>query len=390
MKNLISRQASKLRQGEIRAFFNKAKDYDNVISLGIGEPDFTTPSLVIESACKALCNGKTHYTANEGDLTARKAISDYLKLFDLSYNPSGEIIITMGGMGALSTALFTILDPGDEVLIQDPQWLNYVSQVNFMQGIPVRIPVYESEAFSLKAESIEKALNKNSKVLMINSPNNPTGALIANKDLAEIADLAIKNDLLVISDEVYSELIYDGLQYRSIASFPGMKDRSIVINSLSKSFAMTGWRIGYAAGPSEIISKMTILQENLVACAPAAAQAALIDAFSHREEIEPMRNEYRERRDLIVDLINHIPGLSCLKPQGAFYVFVNISKLNVSSREFAERLLKEYQVVVVPGSAFGDSGEGFIRLSYATKREDLLEAADRMRRFTQQLIEGGS
>ncbi len=390
MKNLISRQASKLRQGEIRAFFNKAKDYDNVISLGIGEPDFTTPSLVIESACKALCKGKTHYTANEGDLTARKAISDYLKLFDLSYNPSGEIIITMGGMGALSTALFTILDPGDEVLIQDPQWLNYVSQVNFMQGIPVRIPVYESEAFSLKAESIEKALNKNSKVLMINSPNNPTGALIANKDLAEIADLAIKNDLLVISDEVYSELIYDGLQYRSIASFPGMKDRSIVINSLSKSFAMTGWRIGYAAGPSEIISKMTILQENLVACAPAAAQAALIDAFSHREEIEPMRNEYRERRDLIVDLINNIPGLSCLKPQGAFYVFVNISKLNVSSREFAERLLKEYQVVVVPGSAFGDSGEGFIRLSYATKREDVLEAADRMRRFTQQLIEGGS
>lgn len=390
MKNLISRQASKLRQGEIRAFFNKAKDYDNVISLGIGEPDFTTPSLVIESACKALCEGKTHYTANEGDLTARKAISDYLKLFDLSYNPSGEIIITMGGMGALSTALFTILDPGDEVLIQDPQWLNYVSQVNFMQGIPVRIPVYESEAFSLKAESIEKALTKNSKVLMINSPNNPTGALIANKDLAEIADLAIKNDLLVISDEVYSELIYDGLQYRSIASFPGMKDHSIVINSLSKSFAMTGWRIGYAAGPSEIISKMTILQENLVACAPAAAQAALIDAFSHREEIEPMRNEYRERRDLIVDLINNIPGLSCLKPQGAFYVFVNISKLNVSSREFAERLLKEYQVVVVPGSAFGDSGEGFIRLSYATKREDLLEAADRMRRFTRQLIEGGS
>ncbi|MGV8050277.1 MAG: pyridoxal phosphate-dependent aminotransferase [Anaerolineaceae bacterium] len=390
MKNLISRQASKLRQGEIRAFFNKAKDYDNVISLGIGEPDFTTPSLVIESACKALCEGKTHYTANEGDLTARKAISDYLKLFDLSYNPSGEIIITMGGMGALSTALFTILDPGDEVLIQDPQWLNYVSQVNFMQGIPVRIPVYESEAFSLKAESIEKALTKNSKVLMINSPNNPTGALIANKDLAEIADLAIKNDLLVISDEVYSELIYDGLQYRSIASFPGMKDHSIVINSLSKSFAMTGWRIGYAAGPSEIISKMTILQENLVACAPAAAQAALIDAFSHREEIEPMRNEYRERRDLIVDLVNNIPGLSCLKPQGAFYVFVNISKLNVSSREFAERLLKEYQVVVVPGSAFGDSGEGFIRLSYATKREDLLEAADRMRRFTRQLIEGGS
>jgi aminotransferase len=385
MRNFISVQAMELKQGEIRAFFDKAKKYENVISLGIGEPDFVTPRTVIDSAYRALLDGKTHYTANEGAPDTRMAVAKYLERYQLKYDPGNEIIITMGGMGALSSTLLTLIDPGDEVLIQDPQWLNYVSQVNFARGVAVRVPVYEEEKFSLKAENILKKLTDKSKILILNSPNNPTGAVIGKNDLRDIAELAIQKDLFVISDEVYSELIYDGEQHRSIASFPGMKERTIVINSLSKSFAMTGWRIGFAAGPSNIISKLTVLQENLVACAPAVAQSALVYAFTHLEEIEPMRSAYEARRDLFITRLNGIPGVRCLKPQGAFYAFTNIKDLKISSSEFAETLLDQYHVVVVPGSAFGPSGEGYIRMSYATSDDHLVEATERMKTFVKSL-----
>lgn len=385
MKDFISKQAKELRQGEIRAFFTKANKYEHVISLGIGEPDFITPKTVIDSAYYALLNGMTHYTANEGAPETRTAVANYLERFGLKYSPVNEIIITMGGMGAISSSLLTLIDPGDEVLIQDPQWLNYVSQVNFARGVPVRVPVYEDEKFSLKAKNISERLTEKSKILMLNSPNNPTGAVISKDDLADIAELAIQKDLFVISDEVYSELIYDGEQHHSIASLPGMKERTIVINSLSKSFAMTGWRIGFAAGPSTIISKMTVLQENLVACAPTAAQAALVYAFSNLNEIEPMRSAYEARRDILVNHINMISGISCLKPQGAFYVFTNIKALNISSSEFANDLLDQYQVVVVPGSAFGPNGEGYVRMTYATSDELLVEATNRIKSFVESL-----
>lgn len=388
MKNFLSLQAQELHQGEIRSLFNRSKSYENVISLGIGEPDFVTPSSIINAASQGLLNGNTHYTANEGQLETRKAISAYLKSKQLFYDPVDEIIVTMGGMGALSTALMTVLNPHDEVLIQDPQWLNYRSQVKFLRGIPVPVPVYEGDAFSLKAGAVEKMITKKTKILMINSPNNPTGAIICPEDLAHIAELAIKYDLLVISDEVYSELVFDNFHHISIASFPGMKERTILINSLSKSFAMTGWRIGFAAAPKEIVSKMTVLQENLVACAPTASQEGLIYAFSHLEEMELMRSEYQTRRNLMVNLINLTPGLSCLTPSGAFYIFVNISKLNISSNEFSEKLLRDFQVVVVPGSAFGENGEGFVRLSYATDQRLLLEAAERISKFTHLLMGG--
>lgn len=388
MNKYLSSQAQNLRQGEIRSLFNRAKSYENVISLGIGEPDFVTPSSIIGAACKGLSKGNTHYTANEGQLETRNSISAYLGSKKLDYDPIDEIIVTMGGMGALSTALLTVLNPQDEVLIQDPQWLNYRAQIQFLRGIPVPVPVHERDAFSLKASAVEKVITKNTKVLMINSPNNPTGAVICPEDLARLAELAIKHDLLVISDEVYSELVYDNLQHTSIASLPGMKERTIVINSLSKSFAMTGWRIGFAVGPKEIVSKMTVLQENLVACAPTASQEGLIYALSHLEEIEPMRKEYLTRRNMMVDLINHIPGLSCLTPSGAFYIFANISKLKISSHDYSEKLLKDFQVVVIPGSAFGENGEGFVRISYASDQQLLVEAAKRIRKFTHLLLEG--
>lgn len=388
MNKYLSSQAQNLRQGEIRSLFNRAKSYENVISLGIGEPDFVTPSSIIGAACKGLSKGNTHYTANEGQLETRNSISAYLGSKKLDYDPIDEIIVTMGGMGALSTALLTVLNPQDEVLIQDPQWLNYRAQIQFLRGIPVPVPVHERDAFSLKASAVEKVITKNTKVLMINSPNNPTGAVICPDDLARLAELAIKHDLLVISDEVYSELVYDNLQHTSIASLPGMKERTIVINSLSKSFAMTGWRIGFAVGPKEIVSKMTVLQENLVACAPTASQEGLIYALSHLEEIEPMRKEYLTRRNMMVELINHIPGLSCLTPSGAFYIFANISKLKISSHDYSEKLLKDFQVVVIPGSAFGENGEGFVRISYASDQQLLVEAAKRIRKFTHLLLEG--
>jgi len=387
MNNFLSSRAQNLRQGEIRSLFNRSKSYKNVISLGIGEPDFVTPSTIINAAYQGLLNGNTHYTANEGQPSTRIAISTYLEKKGLFYDPVDEIIVTMGGMGALSTALMTILDPGDEVLIQDPQWLNYRSQVQFFRGIPVPVPVYEQDSFSLKADAIEKRITKKTKVLMINSPNNPTGAVIHPEDLTGIADLSIKHDLLVISDEVYSELVYDNSKHISIASLPGMKERTIMVNSLSKSFAMTGWRIGFAAGPTEIINKMTVLQENLVACAPTVSQEGLIYAVAHPEEIELMRKEYEARRDMMTELINHIPGLSCVIPRGAFYIFVNISGLHINSRDFSEKLLRDFQVVVIPGSAFGEKGEGFVRLSYATNQQLLKEAAERIHKFCNQLLE---
>lgn len=381
MKNFISEQAKELRQGEIRALFNRAKKYENVISLGIGEPDFATPQAVIGSAYEGLLAGKTHYTANEGDLEARMAVARYLGKFGLQYDPISEIIITIGGMGALSSSLLTLINPGDEVLIQDPQWLNYVSQVNFMRGVPVRVPVYEEEGFSLLANNISSKLTNKSKILMLNSPNNPTGSVIGEKKLKQIAELTIDRDLFVISDEVYCELIYDGEQHKSIASYPGMKDRTVIVNSLSKSFAMTGWRVGFAAGPAEIISKMTVLQENLIACAPAVSQAALVYAFSHPEEIEVMRKAYEGRRDLLFSRLNAISGIHCIKPKGAFYIFANIKDLKISSSEFSQALLEQFQVVVVPGSAFGESGEGYIRMSYATSNENIVEATERIKLF---------
>ncbi|MDP4109291.1 MAG: pyridoxal phosphate-dependent aminotransferase, partial [Bacillota bacterium] len=341
MRNYLNSRASDLKQGGIRAFFDRAKSIENPINLGIGEPDLSTPKPIIDEAYSAMLQGKTHYTQNAGDESVRRSIASYLRTFKADYDPNGEIIITCGGMGAVSMALLCTVSSEDEVIVQDPQWLNYKSQIKFCGGTPVCVPVYEKNRFSLHAADIEKCITEKTKILMINSPNNPTGAVLNKEELEAIAKLAIKHDLLVISDEVYCELLFDGLKHQTIASTPGMKERTIIINSMSKTFAMTGWRLGFAAGPKDIIAKMTILQENLSACAPSPAQFAAKFALDTMCGVDKMRDLYQRRRDIIVDGLNKIPGVTCMRPCGSFYVFPNISSFGMSSMDFATGLLQQ-------------------------------------------------
>lgn len=380
MRDFISRQAKGLQQGGIRAFFDKASQYSDVINLGIGEPDLDTPRPVMDAAYQAMLAGHTHYTANAGDMEVRQQVAAYLAEFGVTVDPVKEVIMTIGGMGAVSQCLLCTIDPGDEVLIQDPQWLNYYSQVKFAGGVPVAVPVYQENGFSLQAEEIEKHITPRTKILMINSPNNPTGAVMSQKELEAVAEVAMRHDLLVISDEVYCELLYDGEQHRSIAAIPGMKERTVVVNSFSKSFSMTGWRVGFAAGAPEVIAKMTVLQENLAACAPAFGQWAAKYALETKCQLSEMRELYQRRRDLIVNGLNDIKGIHCEKPRGAFYAFPDIRGLGLTSQQAAEKLLEEVQVVAIPGAAFGECGEGFLRMAYANSEENIKEALRRIRK----------
>ena len=380
MRDFISQQAKGLQQGGIRAFFDKASQYSDVINLGIGEPDLDTPRPVMDAAYEAMLAGHTHYTANAGDMEVRQQIAAYLSEFDVTVDPAKEVIMTIGGMGAVSQCLLCTIDPGDEVLIQDPQWLNYYSQVKFAGGVPVAVPVYQENGFSLQAEEIEKHITPRTKILMMNSPNNPTGAVMSQKDLEAVAEVAMRHNLLVISDEVYCELLYDGEHHRSIASIPGMKERTVIVNSFSKSFSMTGWRVGFAAGAPEVIAKMTVLQENLAACAPAFGQWAAKYALETKCQLGEMRELYQRRRDLIVDGLNDIKGIHCERPRGAFYAFPDIRGLGLTSQQAAEKLLEEVQVVAIPGSAFGEHGEGFLRMAYANSEENIKEALRRIRK----------
>lgn len=361
--------------------FDRAQNYPGAINLGIGEPDLDTPGEIIEEGCIALKSGKTHYTANAGIIELRSRVSEYLKKYGVDTDPEKEVIITSGGMGALALCLLVTVSPGDEVLIQNPQWLNYYAQVKFAGGVPVPVPAYEEDNFKIKAEEIKKRITKNTKILMLNSPNNPTGAVLNRGDLAEIAKVAIENDLLVLSDEVYSSLLYDGMEHCSISSLPEMKERTIVVNSFSKSFAMTGWRVGYAAGREDIITKMVRLQENMVACVSAPSQYAAVKALNLLEKAEEMKDVYKKRRDVIVDGLNSINGISCYRPNGSFYVFPNIKALGKDSNTLANELLEKANVITVPGSAFGDNGEGYLRISYANSIENLITAVKRIKDY---------
>lgn len=382
MNTFLNDRALNLHQGAIRAMFDRAKNFPGSINLGIGEPDLDTPLEIVEAGCDALKQGKTHYTANAGIIELRKKISQYALKQGLEVDPENEIIVTTGGMGALALALMVTISPGDEVLIQDPQWLNYFSQVKFCGGVPVLVPVWEDKGFRLNVEDIEKRITNKSKILMINSPNNPTGAVLEDEDLTAIAELAKKHNLLVISDEVYSTLLYDNMKHKSIMSIPGMKERTIVVNSFSKSFAMTGWRIGYGAGSKVIIDKMIRLQENIVACVNEAAQYAALKALSLFNRAEEMTEIYRQRRDLIVSGLNSIEGLTCIKPKGSFYVFPNITGLGKDSLTVANELLEKAGVITVPGSAFGKQGEGYLRISYANSMENIKLALERIEGYT--------
>ena len=379
MNRFLTQKAIELQQGGIRAFFDKAASYQNVINLGIGEPDSHTPQPIVKAANKAAQMGKTHYTPNAGEIETRRAVAGYLERFGYHADPVSEIIITSGGMGAVSTALLCAVSPGDEIIIQDPQWLNYISQVSFMGGVPVRVPVYEENAFQLDPDDVKKHITPKTRLIMLNSPNNPTGAVMSSEVQKRIAQIATSHNLLVISDEVYSELLYDGRRHHSIAALEGMHERTIVVNSLSKTFAMTGWRIGYAAGPAHFIQKMVCLQENLSACASSVGQSAAVYALSTRCGVEEMRSEYELRRNLLVKGLNEIDVVSCPMPQGTFYAFANIKQTGLTSIAVANRLLEKANIVTIPGSAFGPHGEGYLRISFVRPQQMLHEALSRMK-----------
>lgn len=374
----INEKAKTLRQGAIRAMFDRASTMTDVISLGIGEPDMATPALVRAAAKEALDKGLTHYTPNAGTLAFRRAIAEKSYLKDLHYDPAAEIIVTNGGMGALSLLFLVLLNEGDEILIQDPQWLNYVTQVEYCGGKAVRVPTDLTNNFEMQPEAIEARITPRTKAIIINTPNNPTGSVMRPETMAKIAELAVRHDMLVISDDVYNTLLYGGAVAPSIAALPGMKERTVIVNSLSKSYAMTGWRIGYVAGPAVIVDRMTKCQENFNACANAPGQYAGIVALEHPELCEALRQTFERRRGILLEGLAGINGIGCNDPKGAFYAFADVSSFGLRSADFCSRLLEEQKVVCIPGSAFGACGEGFIRIAYTCSDAGLQEAICRI------------
>jgi len=383
----VSKIAREIKGSTIRKMFNMASSMTDTVSFALGEPDFTTSKNIIDAACKALQEGITHYTPNAGILPLRQAIAKKLKnKNNVEIDPETEVMVTAGGMEALMLVMMVALDPGDEIILTDPFWTNHPSQVLMTGAIPRFVKVYEEDGFAYNPDNVRKAINSKTKAILINSPANPTGGVAGREVLEEIAKMAIEHDLIVITDEVYQHLIYDGAEFVSIASLPGMKERTVIIDSFSKAYAMTGWRIGYAAGCREILQNMIKLHENVVSCITTSSQYGAIEALEGPQDyLGYMLEKYAARRNLIVEGINSIEKLSCIKPKGAFYAFPNITGTGMKSEEFAVELLKKTGVVVVPGSGFGEAGEGFIRISYATSEENIKEGLRRIKAFVQGL-----
>ena len=379
--NLISQKVNSLPPSGIRKFFDLISSVEEVISLGIGEPDFVTPWHIREAATYSLEKGYTMYTSNSGMLELRRELAKYLELhYGLSYHPEHEILITVGVSQGLDLALRAILNAGDEVIIPDPCYVAYSSDIILAGGVPISVPTYKENNFVIKASNIESWITRQTKAILIGYPANPTGAIMPQEELAKIARLAQKYNLLVISDEIYARLVY-GVKHTCFASLPGVKEQTILLGGFSKSYAMTGWRIGYVAANLHLIQAMTKIHQYTMLCAPTLAQMAAIEALKNGEsEIERMVQEYDRRRRIMGKRLNEI-GLSCFEPRGAFYAFPSIEVTGMSSEEFAEKLLLEEKVAVVPGSAFGQCGEGFIRCCYATSLANIEEAMGRMGRF---------
>jgi aminotransferase len=365
----------------IRKFFDIVVGMEDVISLGVGEPDFPTPWHIREACIYSLEGGHTSYTSNKGLLELREILAESAeKDLGIEYDPEEEILITTGVSEAVDLAFRATLNPGDEVIVPQPCYVAYVPDVLLAGGVPRPVATRLSEEFKLRPEDFRDAINERTKALVLSYPNNPTGAIMTREDLEEIADLVVENDLLVISDEVYDKLTYDG-KHASFAQLEGMQERTVLLNGMSKSCAMTGWRIGYALGDPAIIGAMTKVHQYTMLCAPTMAQVAAVEALRRGEaEVKAMKREYDRRRRLFVSELERL-GLPCFEPKGAFYAFPSIEGTGLSSEEFAEQLLKEQKVAAVPGNAFGESGEGFLRCSYATSREEILEAVDRIERF---------
>lgn len=380
MRNPLSKAITEIQPSGIRRFFDAASTMSNVISLGVGEPDFDTPWHVREEGIYSLEKGRTFYTGNSGLLELREEIGRYLdRRFGLSYS-ADEILVTVGGSEAIDIGFRTMLDPGDEVIIPEPCYVSYLPCVKLAGGVPVRLPLEEKDQFKLTKEKLLSAITDKTKILVLPFPNNPTGAILNREELQIIADIVKEHDLFVMSDEIYSELNYEG-GHVSIASIPGMRERTIVINGFSKSYAMTGWRLGYAAGPKEIMKQMLKIHQFVIMCAPTTSQYAAIEALRNGDEdVRRMRESYDERRRFLVNALNEM-GLPCFEPKGAFYVFPNISAYGMTSEEFARRLLEQERVAVVPGIAFGECGEGFLRISYAYSIDNLKKALDKIEKF---------
>lgn len=383
----LSPVANGLKPSGIRRFFDIAAEMDHVISLGVGEPDFKTPWAIRQEAIRTLEKGQTWYTANAGLLQLRQEIARYLKnAVGVEYHPKDEILVSVGGSEAIDLCVRALVQPGDEVLIPQPSFVCYDPIVQLAGGTPVIIQTKAENRFRLTPQELEEKITPSTKLLVLPYPNNPTGAVMKKEDLEAIAPVIEKHDLLVLSDEIYSELTYSG-KHVSIASLPGMAQRTVVINGFSKSFAMTGWRLGYAAGPAPIIGLMVKIHQYAIMSAPTMSQYAAVEALkSCMSSVEEMRQEYNLRRRYLVDALNKM-GLSCFEPEGAFYVFPSIQSTGLTSEEFCEKLLQKERVAVVPGNAFGECGEGHVRISYSYSINHLKEALKRIQRFVRQCQE---
>lgn len=387
MRNPLSEKIVNIAPSGIRKFFDLVSEMDDAISLGVGEPDFDTPWRIREEGIYSLERGRTFYTSNAGLKELKQEICRYLsRKINVEYDFRNEVVVTVGGSEGIDITMRAMLDKGDEVLIPQPSYVSYLPCTVLADGVPVIIPLQRKNEFKLTVEELENAVTEKTKILVLPFPNNPTGSIMTREDLEPIAKFVVEHDLFVLSDEIYSELSYKG-EHVSIASFPGMKERTILINGFSKGFAMTGWRLGYACGPKKIIEQMIKIHQYAIMCAPTNSQYAAVEALRNCEgEVEEMRNAYNQRRRFLVNEFKRMK-LDCFEPYGAFYIFPSIKEFGMSSEEFAMKFLAEEKVAVVPGTAFGECGEGFLRISYAYSLEDLKEAIGRLERFISRLRE---
>lgn len=386
MRNPLSDVVIDIKPSGIRKFFDIVSEMKDAISLGVGEPDFDTPWHIREEAIYTLEKGKTVYTSNAGLIELREEICKYLKRrFNVSYDHKKEVMITVGGSEAIDIALRAMVNPGDEVIIPEPCYVSYLPCVQLTYGKPVIINLKEENQFRLTKQELLDAVTDKTKVLILPFPNNPTGAVMTREDLKDIAEVCIEKDIFVISDEIYAELTYTGDRHVTIAEFPGMRERTVLINGFSKAYAMTGWRLGYACAPENILSQMLKIHQFAIMCAPTTSQYAALDAIKNGDDdVVRMTQSYNQRRRFVLSFYKEM-GIECFEPFGAFYTFPNIKKFGLTSDEFANRFLQEEKVAVVPGTAFGDSGEGFLRISYAYSIEQLKEALGRLSRFIKKL-----
>lgn len=385
MTKLLSNAVLGLKPSGIRKFFDIVSEMKDAISLGVGEPDFDTPWHIRDEGIYALEKGKTFYTSNAGLKELREEICKYQKRHqNINYNPLSEVIVTVGGSEAIDIGLRAMINAGDEVIIPQPSYVSYEPCAILAGAKPVKIALKAENEFRLTPEELEAVITEKTKVLILPYPNNPTGAVMGREDLEKIADIIIKNDIYVMSDEIYGALTYNG-EHVSIASLEGMKERTILIDGFSKAFAMTGWRLGYACGPEHIIKQMTKIHQFAIMCAPTTSQYAAVEALKNGEDdVKAMRQEYNQRRRYLMNAFKEM-GLECFEPFGAFYVFPCIKEFRMTSEEFATKFLEEERVAAVPGSAFGDSGEGFLRISYAYSLENLKIAMERLKKFVEKL-----